>query len=145
MTTAIEQAVSKDVAQLVDDRLRACLMEAHELLIQAWRGRIWEPLGYPDWTDYAASLGELLTVRLPASLRRIAEARWRVAASLVRRQADRGLTCLELELETGWGHGAASAALHAAESKGAVRRVAVFRQGYAAYVTGGTPGSLSVS
>jgi hypothetical protein len=59
---------------------------------------------------------------------------WQRVVLEVGRRGAAGLTCLEFEGVTGWRHGAASAAFHAAERKGHVRRVPSFRQGYAAYV-----------
>lgn len=53
---------------------------------------------------------------------------------LVGRQGDRGLTCQELELETGWNHGMASGPLSRCKRQGRVRRTGRFRQGYEVYV-----------
>lgn len=138
MTTVQEPvtlAVSREVAEHVTVRLRETLEDARGMLVSAWRGRVWEPLGYADWHDYLlAELGDLLTVCLPPALARVANAKWRRAAALVRARGEQGLTCLELEEATGWGHGSASPALWSAERKGFVRRVEVFRLGYAVYV-----------
>lgn len=59
---------------------------------------------------------------------------WATAAMRVQTAGARGLTCLELEHELGWGHGAASAALHGAERKGRIRRDGRFRDRYGTYV-----------
>lgn len=51
----------------------------------------------------------------------------------VRAQQDRGLTCRELELETGWHHGVASGALSRVHRQHRVVRTDTYRNGYAAY------------
>lgn len=53
---------------------------------------------------------------------------------LVGMQGDRGLTCRELELETGWHHGQASGPLSRVARQGRVRATGQFRAGYSVYV-----------
>ncbi|TFV91393.1 hypothetical protein [Blastococcus sp. CT_GayMR16] len=55
---------------------------------------------------------------------------------LVGMQGDRGLTCRELELETGWGHGTASGALSRVARQQRVRHDGRFRREYGVYVIG---------
>lgn len=133
------QPATREVAELVDERLREAVTAARGMLMAAWLGQVWVPLGYPDWQDYLADVfgPDGPVVQLPPAMRRLADAKWRQAAALVRRQGGRGLTCLELEAETGWGHGTASGALHAAEKKGAVHRIGTFRAGYIVYLADG--------
>lgn len=50
-------------------------------------------------------------------------------------QLDAGLTCAELELETGWGHGRASSLLYRLERMGLVTRPGIFRGPHSAYVS----------
>jgi hypothetical protein len=69
MSVNVVQAVRLDVAaaRAATDRLRLTLTDAHEQLIELWRTRAHEALGYgtglPGWTAYlAAEFGELLHV-----------------------------------------------------------------------------------
>jgi hypothetical protein len=57
------------------------------------------------------------------------EALLRIAA-----QGDRGLTCAELEMETGWKHQTASPTLRRLERRGRVRRDGRIRQAFGVYV-----------
>jgi DNA-binding MarR family transcriptional regulator len=57
------------------------------------------------------------------------------ALTHVHAQEEHGLTCAELELETGWGHGRASSLLYRLERLGLVRRPGVFRGPHSAYVS----------
>lgn len=57
------------------------------------------------------------------------------ALTHVHAQEDHGLTCAELELETGWGHGRASSLLYRLERAGLVSRPGIFRGPHAAYVS----------
>lgn len=59
---------------------------------------------------------------------------WQVVARHVTSRGGVGSTCLEFEDESEWRHGAASAAFHAAERKGVIRRDGRFRESYAVYV-----------
>ena len=56
------------------------------------------------------------------------------ALTHVHAQQDHGLTCAELELETGWGHGRASSLLYRLERMGLVGRPGIFRGPHSAYV-----------
>lgn len=56
------------------------------------------------------------------------------ALARVTAQGDRGLTCAELEYETGWRHQSASPALYRLERRGRIRRDGRFRQGFGVYV-----------
>jgi transposase len=58
----------------------------------------------------------------------------RTALEHVAGQLDAGLTCAELELETGWGHGRSSSLLYRLERAGLVHRPGVFRGPHSAYV-----------
>lgn len=134
--------VSREVAVFVTTRLREALESVDELQLQAFRGEVWHALGYVDWQDYLASefrhatkLGDGLLSTLPASIQRIAGARWRTVARFVRKEQERGLTALEFKLETGWDHGIVSSAFHQAEKKGVIRRIEEFRTGYTVYLT----------
>jgi hypothetical protein len=65
--TAVVLALDVDTARAATDRLRLTLTDAHEQLIELWRGTAHEVLGYgagvPGWTAYlAAEFGELLQV-----------------------------------------------------------------------------------
>jgi hypothetical protein len=60
--------------------------------------------------------------------------RMRETLARVAAQDDRGLTSLELDAETGWPMGSATANLSKLERRGHVRRLAVFRSRRAAYV-----------
>jgi hypothetical protein len=53
---------------------------------------------------------------------------------LIGRQGDRGMTCLEIELETGWRHGVASSPVSACARQGRIRATGRFRAGYGVYV-----------
>lgn len=57
------------------------------------------------------------------------------ALTHVHAQGGHGLTCAELELETGWGHGRASSLLHRLDAGGYVQRPGIFRGPHAAYVS----------
>jgi predicted transcriptional regulator len=48
-------------------------------------------------------------------------------------QLDAGLTCAELELETGWGHGRASSLLYRLERRGLIHRPGAFRGPHSVY------------
>lgn len=50
-------------------------------------------------------------------------------------QADRGLTCRELVMETGWHHGVASGALSRVARQGRIRPAGRIREGYGVYLT----------
>lgn len=73
--TATPARLSAADARQLTARIRDALVVADELLLQAWRGRAWEALGYPagaaGWAAYcAAELPELQTLRLrPPALR----------------------------------------------------------------------------
>lgn len=54
--------------------------------------------------------------------------------ALIAAQGDRGMTCLEIEHETGWRHGVASGPLSRVVKRGRVRATGRFRQGYGVYV-----------
>ena len=56
------------------------------------------------------------------------------ALTRVRAQSDRGMTCEELEQETGWGHGRASSLLYRLERAGLVIRRGLFRGPHGAYL-----------
>jgi hypothetical protein len=58
----------------------------------------------------------------------------REALARVAAQADRGLTCRELEHETGWLHQSASPALRKIERRGWIRRDGRLRNGFGVYV-----------
>jgi hypothetical protein len=64
-----------------------------------------------------------------AGMTRVMETVARAAA-----QDDRGLTCRELELDTGWHHGVASAAMSKAKRRGLVRFDGRERAGYGVHV-----------
>jgi predicted transcriptional regulator len=73
--------------------------------------------------------------RLPADLGHLGLSElMRTALEHVAGQLDAGLTCAELELETGWGHGRASSLLYRLERRGLVHRPGVFRGPHSAYV-----------
>jgi hypothetical protein len=55
--------------------------------------------------------------------------------ALISAQGGKGMTCLELEYETGWRHGVASGPLSAVAKRGRVRATGTFRDGYGVYVT----------
>lgn len=55
--------------------------------------------------------------------------------ALIAAQGDRGLTCREIELETGWHHGQSSGALSRVARQRRVRHDGRSRQGYGVYVT----------
>lgn len=57
------------------------------------------------------------------------------ALTHVHAQEGHGLTCAELELETGWGHGRASSLLYRLERGGLVSRPGIFRGPHSAYVS----------
>jgi hypothetical protein len=61
----------------------------------------------------------------------------RTALEHVAGQLDAGLSCAELELETGWGHGRASSLLYRLERLGLVVRPGIFRGPHGAYVARG--------
>lgn len=56
------------------------------------------------------------------------------ALTHVHAQQEHGLTCAELELETGWGHGRASSLLYRLERGRLIRRSGVFRGPHSVYV-----------
>jgi hypothetical protein len=56
------------------------------------------------------------------------------ALTHVHAQGGHGLTCSELELETGWGHGRASSLLYRLERAGLIGRPGIFRGPHSAYV-----------
>jgi hypothetical protein len=58
----------------------------------------------------------------------------RTALEHVAGQLDGGLSCAELELETGWGHGRASSLLYRLERRGLVARTGGFRGPHSVYV-----------
>lgn len=62
-------------------------------------------------------------------------AKWQTVVRHVAAAGAAGLTCLEFERQTGWRHGASSAAFHSAQRKGYVRRGGTFRAGYGTYVS----------
>lgn len=67
MTADLLAALDVDTARAATDRLRLTLTDAHEQLIELYRGRAHEVLGYgrglAGWTAYlAAEFGELLHV-----------------------------------------------------------------------------------
>lgn len=62
-------------------------------------------------------------------------AKWQTVVRHVAAAGAAGLTCLEFERQTGWRHGASSAAFHSAQRKGYVRRGGTFRGGYGTYVS----------
>lgn len=185
-------------ARRLTARIRDALALADDLLVQAWQGRAWEPLGHETWEAYvAAELPQLRLIRLEVPDRRqraeamrdagmshraIAatmgvaegtirndlrghagpdtitgldgaqrsargrrtpqadpyEGMSRVAETLarVRAQGDRGLTSVELQLETDWPIGTATATLSKLERRGLLRRIPLFRRQRAAYVAG---------
>lgn len=55
--------------------------------------------------------------------------------ALVAAQGARGLTCLELEHETGWRHGVASGPVSTVARQGRIRATGRFREGYGVYVS----------
>jgi hypothetical protein len=55
---------------------------------------------------------------------------------LIGRQGDRGMTCREIELETGWHHGIASGPLSRCKRQRRVRPTGRLRAGYEVYVLG---------
>ncbi|KGH48246.1 hypothetical protein IN07_03320 [Modestobacter caceresii] len=64
-------------ARKLTQRIRAKLANVLDLVVQAWEGRAWEPLGYDTWQAYVdAELPELATLRLPVDERREAVAAW---------------------------------------------------------------------
>jgi hypothetical protein len=197
--TAVEKAptiLTEAGARRLTARIRDALALADDLLVQAWQGRAWEPLGHGSWEEYvAAELPQLRLIRLSVPDRRERAAAMRdagmsyraIAATMdvsegtirndlrdhtgpevvvsldgarrparghrtpavdpyegmsrteetlarVRAQGDRGLTSVELGLETDWPVGSASGALSKLERRGLIRRVPVFRANRAAYV-----------
>lgn len=67
MTAPVIAALDVEQARAATDRLRLTLTDAHEQLIDLWRGRAHEALGYgrrlAGWTAYlAAEFGDLLHV-----------------------------------------------------------------------------------
>lgn len=54
--------------------------------------------------------------------------------ALVAAQGDRGLTCLEVEHETGWRHGVASGPMSTVARQKRIKATGRFRQGYGVYV-----------
>lgn len=74
MTAAVLLALDVEQARAATDRLRLTLTDAHEQLIELYRRRAHEALGYgkgtAGWSAYcAAEFGELLNVRLPRDTR----------------------------------------------------------------------------
>jgi transposase len=74
VTAATLPALDVDTARAATDRLRLTLTDAHEQLIDLYRRRAHEALGYgkgtAGWSAYcAAEFGELLNVRLPRDTR----------------------------------------------------------------------------
>jgi len=74
MTAAVLLALDIEQARAATDRLRLTLTDAHEQLIELYRRRAHEALGYgkgtAGWSAYcAAEFGELLNVRLPRDTR----------------------------------------------------------------------------
>jgi len=64
-------------ARRLTQRIRAKVADVLDLVLQAWEGRAWEPLGYDSWQDYVdAELPELASLRLPVQERRGAVASW---------------------------------------------------------------------
>lgn len=103
--------------------------DLHKLRAAGWQGE-------PD--DVVSSDGSVRASRSSRSstpapdftgLSRVSESAARVAA-----QEGRGLTSVELDLETGWPMGTATANLSKLERRGWVRRSEIFRKGRAAYV-----------
>lgn len=63
--------LTKVGARRLTDRLVTTLTEAHELLIDLWRGRAHQALGYANWDAFCkAELGDLLMLKLPPEMRR---------------------------------------------------------------------------
>ena len=64
-------------ARKLTQRIRAKLSDVLDLVLRAWEGRAWEPLGYDSWQAYVdAELPELASLRLPVDERRSAVAAW---------------------------------------------------------------------
>lgn len=73
--------------------------------------------------------------QLPWDLEHLAlSALMREALEHVAGQLDAGLSCAELELETGWGHGRASSLLYRLERAGLIHRPGIFRGPHCVYV-----------
>ncbi|RBY82695.1 hypothetical protein [Blastococcus sp. TF02A-26] len=73
MTAALQAPAAPMLDELaarrITNRIRETLQVAVDLLIEAWSGRVWEPLGHGSWEDYlAAEFGDL-NFRLPAEPR----------------------------------------------------------------------------
>lgn len=75
-------AITSDVlteagARALTTRIRTQLEHLDDLLLTAWRGRVWTALGHPTWEAWVAT--ELGTVRLhlPIEQRRAVAATWR--------------------------------------------------------------------
>lgn len=63
--------LSHDQARDLTERIKETLSVAHELIIAAYQGRVWEALGYASWDAYCASEFEgARMVRLPRDQRR---------------------------------------------------------------------------
>ena len=72
-------------------------------------------------------------IELPAPVEVSQQPKTDRVVALIAAQGDRGMTCLELELETGWRHGVASGPLSAVAKRGRVRATGRFRSGYGVY------------
>ncbi len=85
--------------------------------------------------DVAAELNAQPATALPWDLEHLGlSALMREALEHVAGQLDAGLSCAELELETGWGHGRASSLLYRLERAGLVHRPGIFRGPHSVYV-----------
>lgn len=64
-------ALSHDEARRLTDTIRKTLEVAVDLLVEAWRGRVWLALDHPTWEAYlVAEFGDLRNLRLPVESRR---------------------------------------------------------------------------
>jgi DNA-binding transcriptional ArsR family regulator len=88
---SVIDVLSIDEAREVTDNLKSALEISWELIVKAYQGRIWEPLGYDNWETYTSAEFGHLRLRLPLAERE------QVISSL----SDHGLSTRAIAAATG--------------------------------------------
>ena len=68
MTTSPQPLTEADARELTD-QIAEGLADVHSLIVQAWEGRVWEPLGYETWDAWIDANFRGLQLRPPREQR----------------------------------------------------------------------------
>lgn len=122
---------------VVERRALVASMREDDLTVRQIAGKLGVSVGtvhadLPQTQERAATVHQLHPDPAPSPIADLPKTDQVVI--LVGMQGDRGMTCRELELETGWHHGVASGPLSRCRRQGRVAGTGRFRQGYEVYV-----------